>query len=253
MNSLVPPPSREIPLARLESRKEVLMKEIGKERSQPTYRRRHRRLAAILLPAALLGIAATSYVVLKSDEAVAAGIGCYDEAHMEANVTIVSTTGKGPEEVCGELWAQGVVKHGTTSVPELVPCLHEGGAVYVFPSSDESICTRFGLQDLPEGYGREARRFVKMRDALVAEMYEVATAGPATERNACLSEDQSLDIARQVLSEHGFDDWTAEVATGDYEGRECANALWFQDAEKRVLIIPTFRDEGIDPNPFGPH
>lgn len=56
-----------------------------------------------------------------------------------------------------------------------------------------------------------------------------------------------------VLSEHAFDHWTAEVATGDYEGRECANALWFQDAERKVLIIPTFRGDGIDPNPFGTH
>jgi hypothetical protein len=92
-----------------------------------------------------------------------------------------------------------------------------------------------------------------MRDALIAEMYEEATAGPATERNACLSEDQSLQIARRILAEYGFDDWSAEVHPGDYEGRECANAAAFDDKEKKILIIPTFRDEGIDPNPFGPH
>ena len=229
------------------------MNAIASERNRPTYRRRRRRFAVLLVPVALLGVAAAGYALLRADEAVAAGIGCFDEAHMEANVTIVSTTGESPQDVCGKLWAQGVVNHGTTSVPELMPCLHEGGDVYVFPSRDESICTKFGLQDLPEGYERAARRFVKMRDALVDEIYEFATAGPATEQNACLSEEQSLQITRQVLSQYGFEDWTAEVATGDYEGRECANAIGFQDVEKKVLIIPTFRNEGIDPDPFGPH
>ncbi|MGI8407633.1 MAG: hypothetical protein ACR2L3_03905, partial [Actinomycetota bacterium] len=34
-------------------------------------------------------------------------------------------------------------------------------------------------------------------------------------------------------------DWRAEVATGDYRGRTCANALGFESADKRVLIIPS--------------
>lgn len=250
MNYLLPPPTREIPPARLESRKEALMNEIGKERSRPTYRKRHRRLAVILLPAALLGIAATSYVVLQSDEAVAAGIGCYDEAHMEGNVTIVSTTGENPREVCGKLWAQGVVKHGTTEVPELVPCLHESGAVYVFPSSDGSICTQFGLQDLPKGYEREAKRFIAMRDDVVRRLYERATAGPATDRDACLDQGVAIRIAREVLVEHGFEDWSVEPYPG-VEAKPCANFVSFDDQTKKVLITPS--EPGIDPDPFGPH
>ena len=226
------------------------MSEISKERSRPTYRKRHRRLAVILLPAALLSIAATSYVVLRSDEAVAAGIGCYDEAHMDANVTIVSTTGEGPEEVCEELWAQGVVKHGTTSVPELVPCLHEGGAVYVFPSGDESICTQFGLQDLPEGYEREAKRFIAMRDDVVRRLYERATAGQATDRDACLDQELAIRIAQEALVEHGFEDWSVEPYPG-VEARPCANFVSFDDQTRKVLITPS--EPGIDPDPFGPH
>jgi hypothetical protein len=119
----------------------------------------------------------------------------------------------------------------------------------VLPSAEEGICTKLGFQDLPEDYVREAKRF----DAVVEEMYKVATAGPATERNACLSIDQSLDIARTILAEHNFDEWTADLYPGDYEGRECANVVAFDDQAKKVLIIRTFRDEGIDPNPFGGH
>lgn len=229
------------------------MQEIRRERKQPTYRRRRRRLAAVLVPAALLGIAATGYVLLQPDEVVAAGIGCYDAATEDANVAIVSTTGADPVQVCRELWQRGDIGSSPAEVPVMTACVNSGGAVAVFPTGDEDICTNLGLQDLPEGYRRAARRFVKMRDAVIDEMYEVATAGPATQRNACLSEEQSLEIARGVLAEHGFDDWSAEVATGDYEGRECANLAGFDDKEKKVLIIPSFRDEGIDPDPFGSH
>lgn len=227
------------------------MKEITKERKRPTVRKRRRRSVAVLLPAALLGIAATSYVVLSSDEVVAAGIGCFDEAHLEGNVTIVSTSGESPEEVCGKFWAEGVVRHGTSSAPALMPCVNESGAVYVFPSKDESICTRLGLQALPEGYEREAKRFTAMRDELIRRMYETATAGPATDQDACLTQQQSLEVARAVLSDYEFNEWSAEIHPGDYEGRACANNVAFDDRAKKVLVIPS--DQGIDPDPFGPH
>jgi hypothetical protein len=228
------------------------MNEVRKEWERPTYRKRRRQLAAILLPAALLGVAATSYVILRSDEVVAAGIGCYDSPNEGGNVAIVSTTGEDPIAACKKLWERGDIG-SPGEAPAMTACINSGGAVAVFPTSDDEVCTRLGLQELPEGYREEAERFVKMRDALIAEMYEEATAGSATERNACLSEDQSLQIARRILAEYGFDDWSAEVHSGDYEGRECANAAAFDDKEKKILIIPTFRDEGIDPNPFGPH
>jgi hypothetical protein len=252
MNELQPPAPRDLPSARLQLRKEALMEEVRKDRKRPTYRKRRRRLAAILLPAALLGVAATSYVILRSDEVVAAGIGCHDAANNDANMAIVSTTGEHPVDVCTRIWNEGGLGDLGTA-PPMTACVGDGGAIHVLPSTEEGICTKLGFQELPEDYVREAKRFIAMRDAVVEEMYKVATAGPATERNACLSIDQSLDIARTILAEHNFDHWSVEVHPGDYEGRECANAAAFDDQAKKVLIIPTFRDEGIDPNPFGPH
>jgi hypothetical protein len=246
-----PPRPRDLPQARLQLRKEALMNEIRNERSQPTYRRRRRRLAALLLPAALLGIAATGYALLKADEVVAAGIGCYDAPTTDANTTVVETTGDSPTKICGDLWAQGVVRQGATEVPDLIACANESGAILVFPSDDEELCAHLALQDLPEDYEAAAKEFANMRDDLVARLYDRATAGGISDREACLDEDNAVDIARSVLDDHGFSDWTVEVATGDYAGRECANSLGFEDAARRVLIIPS--DPGIDPDPFGPH
>jgi hypothetical protein len=227
------------------------MREIRGDRRRPTYRRGRRRMIAVLLPAALLAVAATSYVLLKPTEVVAAGIGCFDRPDLDASVTIVSTTGEDPTSVCGKLWAQGVVKHGVTQIPELIPCVNESGAVLVFPADGASLCSRLDLQALPKGYAKAAQRFVAMRDDLVRRLFMQATAGGVSERSACLDQETALRIANSVLREHEFSDWRAEVASGDYSGRTCANDVGFEDKDKKVLIIPSYR--GIDPNPFGSH
>ncbi len=246
-----PPPFRVLDPRRAGARKQVLIREIRIERARPTYRRRRRRVLAVLVPAAILSVAATGYALLKPDQVVAAGIGCFDQPSLDANVAIVSTSGESPEAVCAKEWQQGAVRLGTNEVPPLVACVNEPGAVLVFPSSRETICTELGLQDLPAGYEEAAGRFVKMRDAIIRELFRSATRGSATERNACLRQDEALRIVRRILHEQGFKAWTAEIAAGDYAGRTCANLVAFDDRAKKVLVIPT--DEGIDPNPFGPH
>lgn len=120
----------------------------------------------------------------------------------------------------------------------------------VFPSDDREICTELGIQPLPKDYEAQAKlppcatpsshACTKKPQPAVSTLAE-----PVSTRATALS------IARSVLVEHGFQDWTATVATGDYTGRMCANGLGFRDAEKNVLIIPSYR--GIDPDPFGPH
>lgn len=234
MNYLEPPPSREIPPARLETRKEALMNEISKERSRPTYRRRHRRMAAILVPAALLATAATSYVVLKADQVVAAGIGCHDAPSLDANVAIVSTTGDNPVDLCTEIWDRGDLGPLGTA-PTMTACVNEPGAVLVFPSDEQGLCTRLGLQDLPKDYVGQAKRFADMRDDL-----EQTIKNKAAENRNCLDAETSTRIAEEILSEHGFDEWRVEVLDGDgYDGRPCANWLGFDDKAKTVQIIPS--------------
>jgi hypothetical protein len=227
------------------------MEQVRKERKRPTQRKR-RRLAAVMLPAALLSIAATGYVILKADEVVAAGIGCYDAATEDANVAVVSTTGADPVKVCTELWARGDIGSSPDNVPAMTACINSGGAVAVFPTDEDDVCTRLGLQPLPDGYSKAARSFAKMRDDMHRQLYKAGTHGGADETAACLDEDTSLDIATSVLEKHGFDDWTTEIAhwtteiaQGDYGERRCMNEVGFEDADKTVLIIPS--EPGIIP------
>ncbi|HVF52353.1 MAG TPA: hypothetical protein VNC78_01975 [Actinomycetota bacterium] len=214
------------------------MKEIRNERKRPTQRRR-RRIAAVLVPAALLSVAATSYAVLNSDEVVASGIGCYGSvSESDSDVAIVSTTGGDPIRVCEDLWARGDIGTSSENVPAMTACINSGGAVAVFPTGDNEVCTHLGLQPLPEGYRDAARRFAKMRDDVYRQLYNAGTAGGVDEKDVCLDEGTSLQTVTSVLEKHRFDDWTAEIAQGDYRDRTCMNVVAFDDKVKTVLIIP---------------
>lgn len=233
------------------------MKEIQREASVPgrQQRPRRRRAGLVLLPAAIMAIAAGGFALLSPDELVSAGVGCHDAPSIDAGVTVVSATGQDPVAICAGLWEDGIVHEGTSSAPELRACVNEPGAVLVFPSDDDAICTDLGLQPLPDGYQREAKRFVAMRDAVVRELYQAGTGdavpGSVAEKHACLDEATAVAVVSSVLDEHGFHAWKVEVATGDYQDRNCMNALAFEDAEKTVLVIPS--EPGIDPAPFAPH
>lgn len=249
-DAMQPPEPRDLPPARLQARKEALMREMVKER---VMRSRRRRVATLtLLPAAALLVGATSYALLISgDQVLSAGVGCYDSPDTSANVTVVSTTGTDPVAACADLWSEGAVKAGVTAAPSLIACVNGPGAIHVFPSEGGRACSDLGLHDLPDDYASASRRFIAMRDDFVDRLYKAATSGPHTERDACLARATALRIARTTLKDHGITDWTAEIATGDYRGRTCFNLHDFDDAEKQLLIIPS--DPGIDPNPYGPH
>ncbi len=207
-------------------------------------------MTAVLVPAAVLLLAAGGYAVLRADEVVAAGIGCFDRADLDADVTVVSTTAEDPVAVCTQLWESGDAG-ARGEVPQMTACVNEPGAVLVLPSGDPRICAELGLQPLPDDYEAAAKRFVEMRDDMIDTLYREATSGGVSERDACLDNQSALRVATSVLEEHGFSDWTAEVATGDYGGRHCANDVAFEDDDKKVLIIPT--PPGIDPDPYGHH
>lgn len=237
-----PPRSRDLPGSRLEYRKEALMQQIHNERSRRTARERTRVVAA-LIPAALLGIAATGYLVVRPDEVVAAGIGCYSATAHDANVTVIPTTGGDPIKACARLWAEGVID-GSDPNPELSACINSGRAVAVFPTANEKVCARLGMQPLPEGYREAARRFAQMTDAVHRELYRSASSMTGGADVACLDEGTALEAVNRALERHA-PDWSVEFAQGDYGDRTCMNAVSFEDADKRILIIPS--EPGVIP------
>jgi hypothetical protein len=237
----VPPRSRELPPARLQERKEALMQQIREENVLRKSSRR-RRAIAILIPAALLSVAATGYAVWSADDVVASGIGCYSSASTDSNVTILPTESGDPIEACGQVWARGDVT-GSPESPSLTACINHDGGVSVFPMDDS--CAGLGLEPLPEGYREEARRFAQLSDGVHRHLYRAAGAGGTDPKQACLDEPAALDAVRSALDESGFEDWTTEVRTGDYGDRHCMNAMYIDYPAEKVWVVPS--EPGIIP------
>lgn len=134
------------------------------EELQPSDRRsaiRWRRARRLALAAAGVfaiggGAAVAGGVFSANDVAVRAGIGCYDRATLDANVTVLGPTAD-PVTACARLWREGVVS-GRPEAPALVACTAEEQPVRVLPGSDVATCTRLGLKPLPRDYDAAAER-----------------------------------------------------------------------------------------------
>jgi hypothetical protein len=100
-----------------------------------------------------------------------------------------------------------------------------GAAVGVFPSDDPDLCARLGLEPLPAGYMAAAERFASMRDDMIRQIGQ----------ERCVSESQAEPIARSVLDQHGFSDWTIRVDI-EQPHQECAE-LTFDTVEQVVHLV----------------
>lgn len=237
MNEFHLPPERDLPPGRHNLRRELLMSEIQKGSSEPTYRKRRQRVFAILAPVAVLAVAAGGYAVTRGEEAVASGIGCYAEASLEADASIVEATGDNPVQVCTDLWEQGAVRQGASEPPAMIACAADG-AVHVFPSEDAGTCAQLGLAPLPDDYEAAAARFDELRDDLTA-----ALSTASADADGCLSPTEARKLAKDALSRYGFEDWTV-VDGGGLNGsgfdrdRPCANSVAFDGTERTVVLVP---------------
>lgn len=224
---LVVPARRDLPPGRLQARKEHLVSEIALSVRSAQRRRRRRLVVGALVPAVALllaGVGVAGYLLTRPATQVE-GIGCYRSASLEADTAVISGDGRSPAAACADVWRS---EFGTEP-PSLHACVLESGAVGVFPGANGETCRRLGLAELDGGYEVEARRFAKLRDALVARF-----------EGACLSEAEARRIVREELSDRGFDDWKIEEGAGIRgEGfsadRPCAGLAL--DGERKVVTL----------------
>jgi hypothetical protein len=222
------PAERDLPSGRLLLRKELLMAELLQTSTEdpvrgpePSWSRRRRWVAFALIPAALIGAAAT-YALTRSPDRIVDGIGCYAEPRLDADTTVVSADGRDPVAICAGLWGN----IGSGSAPPLVACvLPVGSAVGVFPSDDPGICAKLGADPLPAGYQEAAAKFASMRDDLIQRFGLIR----------CVSESEGYSLARDVLDAHGFTDWTVHIGVFS-DVQPCAE-LAFESGPKRVDLV----------------
>jgi hypothetical protein len=141
------------------SRRDALVDELRRGARGVRPARTARRLALVL--AALLtvaGGAAAAGVFSADDVKVQAGVGCYQRAALQADITIVGPVAD-PVAVCAALWREGVVDgRPVAEAPPLVACTGKDQPVRVLPGDGADTCSGLGLVPLPADYSQAAVR-----------------------------------------------------------------------------------------------
>jgi hypothetical protein len=189
-----------------------------------------RRRVLVLVPIAVLGLAAAAYVALRPVEDPGT-IACYREASLQTGDIVVRAPAGDPVAACRTLWEPGgefVTEDGV--VPPLTACVLDSGILAVFPG-EASVCQALGLAvpDPDPGVAEENRRIVELEEALVARFL-----------GQCLPEAEAMEIIVNELERRRFGDWRVETRGEFSEARPCAS-LGFDPANRVVLLIPVPR------------
>jgi len=226
---------------------------------EPTHRRRRRpvrgRRLMIAVGALLVlgaGGAIAGMLLSADDVNVAAGVGCYDRASLDADVTLTPVAAD-PVAACADLWREGAVSGaGTAEPPPLVACTAKGEPVRVFPGADVSRCHDLGLEPLPSDYRTAASASARAHEALrvLASVNAAASICPAPDAQAAMARERLADANRAVAvtvrgegpCAGGFDVSGDHVFVKTVSTNQ-AHTNWL-DARVRTALEPLFTDPG---------
>lgn len=227
------PMERDLPSGQLQRRKEHLVSEV--RAWDRTAKRRRRRLALILAPAALGVLVATGFTTyaLVREPTHLESIGCYERASLDANVAVVGADERTPADICGEVWRTGGFgKEGAS--PALTACVLPTGAVGVFPGPD-TTCSDLGLAKIPASYTEQMEGFAGLQAAIVAKLGEPPS-GSSRGGPECVPKDDARLIVKRELEIRGYSDWKVEIAGDFTEARPCADVS-FDTGGKTVILV----------------
>jgi hypothetical protein len=221
------PAERDLPAARLQRRKEHLVREAAASFGAGE-RRRKRWLFGALVPAVVLLLGATGIgtYLLTREATHLESVGCYATADLGADTTIVSADGRDPVAICAELWQEGVVGPGRAPA-ELAACVLESGAVGVFPAVGRQTCNSLGLAKLAEGFAVSAGR--------VADLNGAVTARLAID---CVGEREARGLVQGELAARGFGAWRVEVTGDGYSAARPCTQFGTDASGRLALLIP---------------
>jgi hypothetical protein len=83
---------------------------------------------------------------------------CFQDASLDADSAGYPLDGRDLSLVCNEKWASGAI-HWPAPTPapaEWTACVADWGGIDLFPTGDAAVCSRLGLQTLPQDYSPPA-------------------------------------------------------------------------------------------------
>lgn len=230
---LVPPSAPAVSAGRVLARREQVLNTW--QQSEPKRSPRRRRVLVMAALAAILagGTATTAYALLKPAPVtqLGAGVGCFEEASLSADVTVVDLNGLDPVQRCREVWASGGMGDGR-EVPPLITCVYPSGALAVLPGNSADECEKVGLPQPEAGQIDKLIRFDALKQAILVKV--------GAKAGRCATAEEALQIVTSELRSHGFTDWTAELADGA-AGASCVSLAFLGD--RRVVMLTSTQSD----------
>jgi hypothetical protein len=184
--------------------------------STPRTPRWHRRMFVSGIALALVvGAGAAAYTLTRPISNPIA-VGCYEGTSLTATEHITALRGT-PAASCAELWNAGEL--GSAPHPSLVTCVRSSGTAVVFPTKDQSICSRLGLASVAQTRGRGAQ----LRTSGTAPSIEKLTArlGEAVLNSTCLRSVEALRDVQQDFATFKIHGWSVVRAAAFSTAHPC--------------------------------
>jgi hypothetical protein len=194
----------------------------------------YRRRLVVAVAAAGAVLVATgfgAYALTRDEPTHVDSIGCYAEASLAGDVTVIGNTAQDPVDACSELWRTGAVAPGG-AVPPLQACVLETGAVAVMPARKPDVCNALGIARLSAAARADFRRLGALHAALVERLGTAS--GTRRPRTPCPDEAEARRIARAELDARGFTSWAIET-TGSFTRGNCPSPTI--DRGRRVVLV----------------
>ena len=167
-----------------------------------------RRLGVLALAVLLLGASGVTVARIASDgETLATGsVGCYENADLSGDITVINTEGRSPIAVCTDAWSAA-----NGPAPPMLACVH--GGVAVIPARGVRSCADAGLEELPRGYQPAQRKVARLaRDV-----------GALEAAADCIPPRVLARRADALLERTGWTGWRTVTRRGD--GGPCGRIL----------------------------
>lgn len=197
----------------------------------PTRPRRRWGWSAVGILVAL-GLAGTTYAVLRSQQvSTALGVQCFAEATFDSNSAVVPYE-TDPVAACIAAWQRGDIDgvNPERLEPTYTACVRESNVAVVFPGGDR-LCERLGIPAFDPADPLSDDPVALLQDLLVKE----------NQNGVCRNQADGVARGAEILAEAKnkwpeLANWTSGLAEPFPEDRECAG-YGLVDFEQRVLIF----------------
>lgn len=209
-----PPPEQRLAPTRLDALRETLLQDLAgsaRPRRRPC---RRRALALLLVPAALAAAAlAYSLTANRSAEQLGNEVTCFQKASLDSGAARAPFSGQDLASFCSAQWTSGSIASPPAGPPPArwVACEGDKSGVDVFPSGDQDLCRRLGLNPVPASYYEAVARYSALESDLGGQFPE----------QGCVSAQSATTTTRRLLDSHGYTDWTVR-RTGFGDLTPCA-------------------------------